>query len=66
MHLDASVGNLVVRDDGQIYVIDFEKACIDGVADSHKLHKRLHKMRIKGGLTYLVNIYEEMLLTVCT
>ena len=66
MHLDASVGNLIVRDDGQIFVIDFEKACIDGVADSHKLHKRLHKMRIKGGLTYLVNIYEEMLLTVCT
>ena len=64
MHLDANVGNLIVRDDGQLFLIDFEKACIDGVADSHKLHKRLHKLRLKGGLTALIVNWENMLPTV--
>ena len=64
MHLDANVGNLLVRDDGHLFLIDFEKACIDGVADNHKLHKRLRKLRLKGGLTALIVNWETMLLTV--
>ena len=56
--------NLKEIDRDGLFLIDFEKACIDGVADNHKLHKRLHKLRLKGGLTALIVNWETMLLTV--
>lgn len=63
MHLDASVGNVCVRD-GVIYIIDFEKVCIDSNPDSHKLNKRFVKLQRQGGMTKLIRNWADHLETV--
>lgn len=63
MHLDANIGNLCILD-GHLFVIDFEKTCINGNPESHKLNKRYRKLMRQGGYTRLVQNWVDMLETV--
>lgn len=60
LHLDINPRNLLVNN-GQIYLIDFEKSCVNNISDNFKLEKRRIKTINRGGYQYLKKIWLEQI-----